>query len=105
MNRRSFLNSTLGVAAAAGAVGAAAPAGAQVANTQAPPASPVLPPGLSASDFSDALEAFRKVVGKDAVFVGEQLKSYADPYSIASDENAHAASAAVAPTSTEQVQA
>jgi 4-cresol dehydrogenase (hydroxylating) len=99
MNRRKFLNSTLGVAAAAGAVGTSEPIGAQPVSKQ------VLPPGLSAADFSDALDAFRKVVGKESVFVGDQLTSYVDPYSIASDDDAHAASAAVAPTSTEQVQA
>jgi 4-cresol dehydrogenase (hydroxylating) len=100
MNRRTFLNSTLGVAAAAGAVeaGKAAAAG-NPANVKQS-----LPPGMSAADFSDALEAFRKVVGKDSVFVGEQLSSYTDPYSISSDAEAHAASAAVAPTNVEQVQ-
>jgi 4-cresol dehydrogenase (hydroxylating) len=64
----------------------------------------VLPPGLTSSDFADALEAFRKVVGKDFVFTGEPLSSYSDPYSIVSDDAAHAASAAIAPLNTEQVQ-
>jgi len=66
---------------------------------------PILPPGLSASDFADALEAFRRIVGKDQVYTGEALSSYIDPYSIAADANAHATPAAVAPASTEQVQA
>ena len=66
---------------------------------------PILPPGLSASDFADALEAFRRIVGKDQVYTGEALSSYIDPYSIAADANAHATPAAVAPESTEQVQA
>lgn len=66
---------------------------------------PVLPPGLSAGDFADALAALRKIVGAGAVFTGEQLAPYSDPYSIVSDEEAHAASAAIAPQSTEQVQA
>ncbi len=65
----------------------------------------VLPPGLSAADFADALNEFRKIVGAEWVFTGEQLSSYVDPYSIVSDDTAHAASAAIAPKSTEQVQA
>jgi 4-cresol dehydrogenase (hydroxylating) flavoprotein subunit len=66
---------------------------------------PILPPGLSASDFAEALEAFRRIVGKDQVYTGEALSSYVDPYSIAADAHAHATPAAVAPESTEQVQA
>ncbi len=66
---------------------------------------PILPPGLSASDFAAALEAFRRIVGKDQVYTGESLSAYIDPYSIAADANAHATPAAVAPDSTEQVQA
>jgi 4-cresol dehydrogenase (hydroxylating) flavoprotein subunit len=66
---------------------------------------PVLPPGLSASDFADALEAFRRIVGREHVYTGEALASYVDPYSIAPDPNAHATPAAVAPDSSEQVQA
>src|SRR6185436_15391367 len=66
---------------------------------------PILPPGITAADFNEALEAFRKVVGKDFVFTGEQLTPYSDPYSIGNDDSAHLASAAVAPESTEQVQA
>src|SRR4051812_15583275 len=65
----------------------------------------ILPPGLTLSEFNDALEAFRRVVGKDNVFSGDQLTPYADPYSIGNDDDAHAASAAVAPETTEQVQA
>src|SRR5580658_251668 len=65
---------------------------------------PVLPPGLSAGDFAESLDALRRIVGAGAVFTGEQLAAYADPYSIVSDEEAHAASAAVAPQSVEQVQ-
>src|SRR5579859_3445126 len=66
---------------------------------------PNLPPGLSAAAFADSLEAFRKIVGDPYIYTGQALSSYADPYSIVSDEGAHAASAAVAPASTEQVQA
>lgn len=65
----------------------------------------ILPPGVSAAQFAEALQAFRKVVGDGFVYTGEALSSYADPYSIVADEDAHAASAAVAPAGTEQVQA
>ncbi len=65
----------------------------------------ILPAGVSAAQFADALQAFRKIVGDDFVYTGEALAAYADPYSIVADDNAHAASAAVAPVSTEQVQA
>jgi 4-cresol dehydrogenase (hydroxylating) len=68
-------------------------------------ANAVLPPGLTESDFADALEQFRRAVGKEHVFTGDQLASYIDPYSIAGDSGAHAAAAAVAPDSTEEVQA
>jgi len=66
---------------------------------------PVLPAGLSPADFADALEAFRRIVGKDHVFTGEALGGYVDPYSIEADPDAHATPAAVAPESAEQVQA
>ena len=64
----------------------------------------ILPPGLTEGDFNDALAAFRNIVGANHVFTGEQLSSYRDPYSI-QDDAAHAASAAVAPDTAEQVQA
>lgn len=66
---------------------------------------PILPPGMSAAAFADALQAFRKIVGNGYVFTGDDLAAYADPYSIVADDDAHAASAAVAPASTEEVQA
>ena len=65
----------------------------------------MIPPGLTASDFSDALEQFRRAVGRDHVYTGEQLSSYVDPYSITTQDADHSASAAVAPASTEEVQA
>lgn len=65
----------------------------------------ILPPGMSAHDFADALAAFRRIVGAEYVFTGESLAGYADPYSIVPDDDGHAASAAVAPADTEQVQA
>ena len=64
----------------------------------------ILPPGMSAADFAEALQALRKIVGNEHVLTGEALASYADPYSIVADDAAHAASAAVAPASTAQVQ-
>ena len=66
---------------------------------------PILPPGLTSVDFADALDAFRRIAGKDHVYAGEALASYVDPYSIAADPDAHATPAAVAPESADQVQA
>lgn len=42
----------------------------------------VLPPGVSQGDFSRAIEKFIRVLGKDAVFTGNDLKYYVDPYDI-----------------------
>lgn len=42
----------------------------------------VLPPGVSQDDFSQALEKVIGVLGKDAVFTGDDLKYYVDPYDI-----------------------
>ena len=64
-----------------------------------------LPPGLTVGDFAAALEVLRAIVGKDYVYTGDQLAPYSDPYSLVADDNAHAASAAVAPHTAEQVQA
>jgi 4-cresol dehydrogenase (hydroxylating) len=66
---------------------------------------PILPAGLTAADFADALEQFRKIVGKDNVYTGDQLSGYVDPYSIADEPDAHVTPAAIAPDSAEQVQA
>ena len=68
-------------------------------------ASPLLPPGLTPGDFAAALDAFRRIVGKDHVYTGDALSAYVDPYSIAADPDAHSTPAAVAPDSAEQVQA
>ena len=65
----------------------------------------ILPPGLSPADFADALEAFRKVVGKAHVHTGDALSGYVDPYSIEADPDAHSVPAAIAPDNAEQVQA
>ena len=46
------------------------------------PIKPVLPPGVREADFAKALEGFIGAVGKDAVFVGEGLSDYIDPYDV-----------------------
>jgi 4-cresol dehydrogenase (hydroxylating) len=70
-----------------------------------PSTSQILPPGMSAAEFADALQEFRRIVGAEWVFTGTQLAGYADPYSIEIEAGAHAASAAIAPSSAEEVQA
>jgi len=65
----------------------------------------VAPAGLTPSDFAEALEQFRRIVGKEYVYTGEHLLSYVDPYSLVDDAGAHATPAAIAPESAEQVQA
>jgi 4-cresol dehydrogenase (hydroxylating) flavoprotein subunit len=74
-------------------------------DAEVPRMNSVLPRGLSESDFADALQAFRTVVGKNFVFTEAQLSSYADPYSLVADDSVHTASAAVAPHTAEEVQA
>ena len=66
-----------------------------------------IPPGLSEKDFADALNDFRKVVGKDWVFtIEEHINAYRDPYSPRINEDTEAIpSAAVAPDNVEEVQA
>jgi len=63
-----------------------------------------LPPGVSADQMAETLEKFRRIVGKEWVFSGEQVASYHDPYPISNDDSRYKAHAAVAPTSLEQVQ-
>ena len=65
----------------------------------------VLPPRLSATDFDAAMAAFAGVVGKDWVLASDDDRdAYSDAYGMA-DVSDHRPSAAVAPQSTEQVQA
>ncbi|MDI3261980.1 MAG: FAD-binding oxidoreductase [Fulvimonas sp.] len=65
----------------------------------------MLPAGLSAAAFSQALAGFRQAVGKAHVYAGETaLSSYLDPYSTTEDA-AHTPAAAVAPHSVEEIQA
>src|SRR5688572_16171852 len=70
----------------------------------AEPAAP-LPPGVTAEAMAAALAGFRRVVGNDWVFTGEQVSAYADPYPVTGDTSRFRAHAAVAPASTEDVQA
>tara|TARA_R110001583_G_scaffold182192_4_gene339818 strand:+ start:4241 stop:5899 length:1659 start_codon:yes stop_codon:yes gene_type:complete len=65
------------------------------------------PPGISSQDFAKAIHAFTAVVGKDWVFTSdEDLDLYRDAYSPYWNEpEERIASAAVAPSSTEEVQA
>ena len=65
------------------------------------------PPGITAEDFSQALQQFADAIGKDWVFTSdEDVALYRDAYSpyIGTDEEKWA-SAAVAPDGVEQVQA
>jgi FAD/FMN-containing dehydrogenase len=65
------------------------------------------PPGISTNIFAAALQEFAAVVGKDWVFTGdEDLDLYRDAYSpLRGLPEERIASAAVAPNTTEQVQA
>lgn len=42
----------------------------------------VLPPGVSREKFSQAINKVVEELGKDAVFTGDDLKYYVDPYDI-----------------------
>ena len=65
----------------------------------------ILPPGVSHARFDQALAAFARVVGREWVLASdEDRETYLDLYSPGRDDS-HAASAAVAPASVEQVQA
>lgn len=65
-----------------------------------------LPPGLTESQFSDALEEFASAVGSDWVFSSdEDVALYRDSYSVYwGEEEERVASAAVAPANVAQVQ-
>src|SRR5690349_17477487 len=65
------------------------------------------PPGVAIETFSAALQEFAAVVGKDWVFTSdEDLDLYRDSYSpIRGAPDERIASAAVAPSSSEEVQA
>ncbi|KAH8890217.1 FAD-linked oxidase-like protein [Thozetella sp. PMI_491] len=67
----------------------------------------VLPPGVGEEDFARAIEEFVTVVGRDFVFVDEALSDYIDPYDPYQDdpEKRKTPSAAVCPSSTDELQA
>ncbi|HEX7080399.1 MAG TPA: FAD-binding oxidoreductase [Gammaproteobacteria bacterium] len=64
------------------------------------------PPGVSAADFEAAISEFADVVGTEWVFTDEEtMDTYRDAYSpLRGEEEEKYASAAVAPTTVEQVQ-
>jgi 4-cresol dehydrogenase (hydroxylating) flavoprotein subunit len=65
----------------------------------------ILPPNVSATRFAQALKAFEGVVGKEWVLAtDEDRDTYLDAYA-PGREDSHAASAAVAPASVEEIQA
>lgn len=65
----------------------------------------LVPPGMSAAQFSDALQGFREAVGAEWVLATEADRaSYLDPFDIG-DQSEHAASAAVAPANVEELRA
>jgi FAD/FMN-containing dehydrogenase len=65
----------------------------------------VLPAGVSESDVTKAIEAFADALGADAVMTDpEALREFRDPYAYKQSDEWDA-SAAVSPTTTEQVQA
>jgi 4-cresol dehydrogenase (hydroxylating) len=67
----------------------------------------MLPPGVNAKDFSDALKQFEEAVGKEWVFTSDDdVALYRDAYSpFWGEPEERVASAAVAPYTVEQVQA
>ena len=66
-----------------------------------------LPPGVSQSDFTSALSQFQSIVGKEWVFTSDDdMDMYRDAYSpFYGEQEERVASAAVAPSTVEQVQA
>ncbi len=70
----------------------------------APADDAVLPPGLTAADFANALRGFASALGEDAVLTAEQAAEFRDPYSYPGWDD-HWPSAVVQPASTEDVQA
>ena len=65
-----------------------------------------LPPGLTESDFSDAVEEFRQAVGREHVYTSdEHLAGYRDGVSpLYQTEQEPVPSAAVTPANVEEVQ-
>lgn len=44
--------------------------------------SAILPPGVTREDFDSALNQIAETLGEHAIFKGEKLKEYVDPYEI-----------------------
>jgi 4-cresol dehydrogenase (hydroxylating) len=64
-----------------------------------------LPPDVSEDAMRRGLERIGRIIGDEYVYTDDAVNSYQDPYSITNDEALYRAHAAVAPESTEQVQA
>ena len=64
----------------------------------------VLPAGMTEDDVAKAIDAFKDALGDDAVITAtDELLEFRDPYAYRESDEWDA-SAAVCPTSTEQVQ-
>jgi len=66
--------------------------------------SPALPPGFTGSEFDQVLYDLRRLVGDANVLTGSDLGNHLDPYSF-SDGDPYTPSAAVLPSSVEEIQA
>jgi 4-cresol dehydrogenase (hydroxylating) flavoprotein subunit len=63
-----------------------------------------VPPGITAAELDDALEALTAELGPDKVVLGEaELREFRDPFQHASSEE-YTASAVVMPTTLEEIQ-
>src|SRR5687768_2640698 len=105
-DRRDFLQAAAGVAVPAITGGSGLAVAAQAA-AAAPAAATRTPPGVSLANFRRVLTAWRDAVGSEWVFTSpEDVALYRDAYSPYWDEpEERVASAAVAPSTLEQVQA
>lgn len=110
--RREFIGAVAGAAYAGANANANAAANATAdadANAKATGGATVMPapPGVSAKDWSDALEKFAAIVGQDNLFTAEaDLALYRDAYSpLWNEQSERLVSAAIAPKEVEQVQA
>ncbi|KAH6701318.1 hypothetical protein BKA61DRAFT_681512 [Leptodontidium sp. MPI-SDFR-AT-0119] len=63
----------------------------------------VLPPGINEAEFERILASFERIVGQKNIVVGSDLINFRDPYPL--DEDAHQPSAAICPSSVEEIQA
>lgn len=65
----------------------------------------ILPPGVTQEAFDKAIAEFVSAIGKEAVFTGEALRDYVDPYEIASPGiSRKIPSAAVCPSTVHELQ-